>query len=699
MAQDQQTYQRAASAALVGLVAQLALGIGVALLGLYAKSPALHAATWHVFGGLPIWIILWVVFQQHRLERAEALETERLSRDAARTAALFDEGAEDLAVARRRLETLGKWWVPIISLAVASYLIIVGGTLFYLNYRAEQAGTLRANAISEAAGSNIVVTVVLVLIGFVAFLVARYVAGMTRVREWTLLRGGASYLMGVVAVAALLAAGAAFAYFDNTLYLALLALVIPAIMVLLGVEILLGFVFGLYRPRRPGEISRPAFDSRTLGLLTRPESLGKIINETINYQFGFEISRSWFYRLLAKSITPLIITGIVVLIGLTSLVFVAPQQQAVITRFGELMRITDEPGLHIKLPWPIERATKYDVYRVHEINVGSEAGELKPDVAILWTNQHTESTEQFLVTAPTRYTGAGGDEPADGDAGTQSVAGELIGARAIVKYRVSNLRDYITTAENPTAVLEQIATRRLTLYFAAHDVDTLLTRGRIDAGRVLSEEIQSDVDALNTPLGLQVVFVGFEAIHPPQNSEVAAKFHEQIDARQEKASAIQDAEKVAITTLTEIAGSRDMAQKIDEAIVRMERIRDELNRVQSTGGDVSALQDQLAKQEVEVEKLLDEAGGRAAQLIYEARAYRWQHALAERARSMKMTSLYDAYKAAPDYFRKRMYLTTVAESVKDRRKTVIAGDAAGTKDIRLNLETEESNLNSIFGEE
>src|SRR5690606_10798683 len=194
------------------------------------------------------------------------------------------------------------------------------GILLYLNSQSYQSGQLEANILGEGARDNIaVVSVVLIVLGFVAFLVARYVAGMTKVREWTLLRGGASYLMGAVLIAVLLLAGAVAAYFGNLGVLTVMALVIPGLMALLGLEIALGFVLGMYRPRRPGEINRPAFDSRVFGLLTRPESLGKIINETINYQFGFEISRSWFYRLIAKAITPLLVVGMLVLIGLTSM--------------------------------------------------------------------------------------------------------------------------------------------------------------------------------------------------------------------------------------------------------------------------------------------------------------------------------------------------------------------------------------------
>jgi membrane protease subunit HflK len=692
MAQDQQTYQRAASAALIGLLTHLGLAITMALLGLYANSPALHAATWHLFGGLPIWVVLWVLYHQHQLERQEALEAEQLARTDARAAALFDEAGDNLALARRRLESMQKWWLPAVSLLVATYLATVGGILLYLNWTAQQAGTLQRNILGEAAANNVeIVAVVLIVIGFVAFLIARYVAGMTRVREWSLLRGGASYLMGVVVVAALLTAGIISAYFGDLNTLTLMAAVIPGLMILLATEILLGFLFGIYRPRRPGEIDRPAFDSRFLGLLTRPESIGKILNESINYQFGFEVSRSWFYRLVAKAITPLILVGVGVLFALTTMVIVPPHQEAVITRFGDL-RDTKVSGLHWKLPWPLEVATKYDVHRVHEMVLGSEKDDLRPGVPILWTNQHTEGSENFLLTAPTRYVG----EAEDID---DPVAGELAGARIVLKYRVSNLGDFVRSAADPAGVLRRIADRQINLYFVTHDIDRLLTETRGRAGTDLRLAIQRDVDALATPLGVEVVFVGFEAVHPPQEQEVAATFHEQINARQERLSAIEDAERQATTVLAEVAGSRDRALGIDRAIFELDRRRQEVSRAaarQTDADESQRLADEMTQQEVEIERLLDEAGGRAAELIYEARAYRWEVALNERARAMRTASLLQAYRNAPDYFRKRMELQTLGDGLAQPRKVIIVGDEAGSKDIRINLETQTDTLNQFL---
>ncbi len=697
MIEDQQTYQRGATAAILGLIVQVLLGVGMALLGLYTDSTAVEAAAWHLLGGVPIWIVLWVIYHQHRLERIEALEAEQLAATDAQTAAIFDEAGEQLAFARRRLEQLYKYWLPIVSLLVAGYLLAVGGALLVARYLevgfepGEPANTAMLRDNADAQGNLGAIVVILLVIAFVAFLAARYVAGMTRVKQWQLLRGGAGYLMGNVVAAGLLLAAAIAAYFDNRTGFALAALAVPAIMVLLGIEMVLGFVFGLYRPRRPGEVPKPAFESRLLGWLTRPESIGKIISETINYQFGFEISASWFYQLLARSITPLIVIGALVLIGLTSMVVVAPQEQAVITRFGRFVRIA-EPGLSWKWPWPISRAKRYDVYRVHQFLVGSaEQSKERPNVPILWTNQHHEGTERYLVTAGGDDEDENADESRSDDRG---VAAGLAGASVVVKYRISNLEDFVRAAERPENVLRNLATRRVSEYFVRHDIDELMSGARIEAGDWLEDRIQGDIDALagtEHTLGIDVVYVAITAIHPPQVSEVAAAFHEEINAFQRRQTEIHEARREAVTKLSEIAGSRDRAMRIDAAVQKLQALQE---RAEDPGAPES-LEQQIAEQQLEVERLMDEAGGRSAELIFEARAYRWRHALTEKARAMRTRSTYAMYRRAPRYYQFRTYLDTLAEGLNRRRKFVVAAESEDVPVIRFEMQDDITDLELI----
>ncbi|MEX2672309.1 MAG: SPFH domain-containing protein [Phycisphaeraceae bacterium] len=718
MSQDQQTYSRAANAALVGLIAQLALAILVALLGLYADAPALHAATWYFFGGLPIWIMLLVLYHQHRLERVEALEAEQLAKADARTAALFEEAGQQLQLARKRLDNLYRIGLPTVSILLAVYLLAVGGTLLYFNVQAYRFGDLSAASMrNDASASGM--TLIALVIGFAGFLVARYVAGMTQVRDWQLLRGGAGYLMGNAVTAMAITAAAGVAIFGGMGGLVWLAMIVPGVMMLLGAEMLLGFIFSVYRPRRAGEVARPAFDSRLLGWLTRPESLGKIVGETLNYQFGFEISSSWFYRLLARAVTPLILVGLVVLIGMTSLVFVAPQQEAVITMFGKLDRVV-EPGLRFKWPWPISRAEKFDAYRVHQIVVGSKPYITDTSLAILWTNEHAPGEEErYLLTAPTRVSNL--------EFSIDSPVGELVGTEVAINFRIGDLERFARNAPNPqqlytaqrqqerwveggrrageeridpSPIVTALAERRVTRFYSSRTVDELLTLDRAAAGRTLRQQIQSDLDRRD--LGVELVYVGVVGVHPPQEGDVAARFHEQIGVLQQNEIALEEAERDAIATLAAAAGSHERAREIDAAISQLESLRRDVQRTQGQDdADADALaeaQQQIVEQEARIEQLMNEAGGLAAQLIHEAHAYRWQHALAELSRADRYAAQYEGYQHAPRYFMMRQYLDTLAEGLADRRKFIMTADQQAPSMIRLQLDDAQSGFDTLMGD-
>ena len=199
MNEDQQTYQRAAGSSLLGLGIQLALTAVLMILALWAAQWALYGAMLHALGGVGIWVCLWLVYQQHRLEREESLEAEQLAARHGTESSIFEIGADDLSVARRRLQSLYKWAIPLTSLATAVYLIVVG---LWLS---------RATAGQLGEADQVVPDQMLVLLSssagaaLVVFLVSRYLAGMAKVPQWQLLRGGATYLMGNVVVLTLLA--------------------------------------------------------------------------------------------------------------------------------------------------------------------------------------------------------------------------------------------------------------------------------------------------------------------------------------------------------------------------------------------------------------------------------------------------------------------------------------------------------------
>ncbi len=673
MSQDQQTYTRATTAALIGFVTQLLLTLLLGILGLYAGSKALIAGTFYLFPGLWIWVLLWVLYKQHRLERDEALESARLANADARSAALFDEAGGQLAQARRRLENLYKWAMPIVSLLTAVYLLVVGGLLLYLNNQALTDGSLAAAPIRDGVNFSLV-GLLLLIGGLGGFLVSRYVAGMTLVDAWQALRGGASTLIGHVFLGILpLLLATALLFFGNVAGFVYLALIIPVIMLVLGVEIVLGLVLGFYRPRKPGVFYRPAFDSRVLGWLTQPESIGKIFSETINYQFGFEVSKSWFMHLLGKALLPLAIVCVAVVIAMTSVLIVEPHQQAVVTFNGAFVRVA-EPGISFKAPWPLGRAQKYDVNRVHSIRLGSRAHieeDQKVQGPILWTNQHVQegATEQMLITAPPAGVGTSGTK--------DSVLGEMIGADIDIKYRIADLRQYAGIDKpylgttDPQELLTTIAQNVVTQYFATRDTDTLLSSGRAEAGGVLQSRIQEGLDQYE--VGLEIVFVSVSGVHPPQDEEVTGAYHARINALQEAQAAEEKALQEADVIYATAAGDRDRASRLSDLIQAYYSLDAQLKELNASAepAKTAELEKSRDRLQTAIELLMVESGGQVGQQLAQARATRWSTSLQAQMRALRLEAELQAFTSAPRYYPVSRYLDTLVAAMENRPKTVI----------------------------
>lgn len=673
MSQDQLTYTRATTASLIGLSMQFVLALMLIIVGLYAESKAVLAVAFYSLPGLAIWLLLWMIYKQHQLERAEAMEASKLAESDARSAAIFDEAGAQLAQAKTRLDNLYKWGVRIVSGLTAAYLLGVGVLLLYLNNRALSNGTLAETPLTESVNTSLF-ALLLVVCWMGGFLVARYVAGMTRIDTWQALRGGASTLIGNVFLGVLpILAATVLLFFGNKLGFVYLAILIPAIMILLGLEVVLGMVLGFYRPRKGDEFVRPAFDSRLLGWLTRPESIGKIFSETINYQFGFEVSKSWFMRLLGKALLPLAGVCLAIVIGMTSVVIVQPHQQAIITTNGAFARIA-EPGISFKAPWPFGSAEKHDVSRVHSVRLGSRAhidDEHKMAGPILWTNQHVEegATEELLITAPPPGAGTTGDK--------DSVLGEMIGADIDVKYRIANLKDYAgienpqTGTTDPQTLLQTLAQHEVTRYFATNDTDALLSSGRATAGSDLQQAIQDELDKYK--VGLEIVFVSVSGVHPPQ--DVADDYHARINALQESQTAEAKALQQADIILATVAGDRERAARLSEMVSQYTDIDAKLKQLAKDAPERAELQVQADQQRVAIELLMIESGGEVGQRMAQARATRWAQALGAEARDKRLTAELKAYESAPRYYPVSRYLDALVAGLENRPKTVIGSDA------------------------
>ena len=145
--------------------------------------------------------------------------------------------------------------------------------------------------------------------------------------------------------------------------------------------------------------------------------------QLIESKLNWPLTKTKPYYLLPKLVKPGLI-GLVIL-GLlgylsTMLVIVGADEEAIIERFGRPLNRERalQPGLHLKLPWPIDRVCKLKTREIKQINLGNVTD--PGNFALLWTRPHGEEMH-FL----------GGDN-------------NFFNPYIVLHYRVNNIFDFLS---------------------------------------------------------------------------------------------------------------------------------------------------------------------------------------------------------------------------------------------------------------
>lgn len=673
MKADYQSYQRAAGVALLGLAVQVVLFVLLLIYGLFARDHAALTASGLVGAWSLVWLMLAISFDLHRRERIEALEAEQFAASGAAGSSVFEGAASELRVAARRAAQMHKVWMPVSSLVLGVFLVAFG--VWRLNSARPLVDpdnfhppTLRGWAVALGLA-----------IAFVGFVFARFVSGMSKRDVWANLKGGAAAAVG----SALVGLSMAVAHFIDIagpdVALRYIQVIFPVLVILLGGEVFLNFVLNIYRPRKSGELARPAFDSRVLGFLAAPDRIADSISGALSYQLGFDVSASWFYQLLSRSLALLILFGGLVVWLLTSLTMLQPHQTGRLLHFGSLVQADGDlgPGLHLKLPWPIqsvlipiqeERDDRGRLIReqrtstgVRQIQLGTRAP--AEQGAILWTNDHAISEEYFLVQA-----GAAGNDPASAGRTADLV---LLAVEVPLRYVVSDVRlfELLGEPQERDELLRAVGQRVVTAYLSGLTIDQLLGAQRAEISQELWRRVEAafaslNPDATGTPLGagVQIVFLGVQGAHPPQR--VAGAFERVVQAQQRRQAALEAAKQASIRILATMAGSVDGAQ----------RAADFLAQAQNLHTDTPDGQAERRELEQQAEDLLVASGGSAASALLTARADRWRAHMGTRARAELHNGQVDAFRASPLLFRTSLYFESMLSLMKGARLFVIGGD-------------------------
>ena len=137
----------------------------------------------------------------------------------------------------------------------------------------------------------------------------------------------------------------------------------------------------VYRVRVRGGETRLLYESRLVGLFGQPEAIITTAAHALDYQFGFKVSETWFYRFLEKALGWLILAQLAILVLSTCFVVIEPGDEALLERFGRPMGENGVigPGLHFKLPWPIDQTIVYHTEQMQTFIVGAEPEDAQHD--------------------------------------------------------------------------------------------------------------------------------------------------------------------------------------------------------------------------------------------------------------------------------------------------------------------------------
>ena len=196
---------------------------------------------------------------------------------------------------------------------------------------------------------------------------------------------------------------------------------------------------------------------------------------------------------------------------------VSAGEEGVLLTFGKYTKST-QPGLHFKLPWPIQTVEKVDVNVVMRIEVGFQtiSGDYE-NMYRTFTNDPSLLTEAQMLT---------GDE-------------NVVDCSMSVQYRVTNSRDFLFNY-NPNelaGMLKAIAEAALRQSVGDHPINDVLTTGKFQIMGEIKTKMQELADLTGAGITIQDVYL--QDVQPP--ADVADAFKDVATAREEREKTINEA--------------------------------------------------------------------------------------------------------------------------------------------------------------
>lgn len=178
-------------------------------------------------------------------------------------------------------------------------------------------------------------------------------------------------------------------------------------------------------------------------------------------------------------------------------------ERGVELKFGKKNEVTG-PGLHWRLPWPIERIEKVNVDQVSILRIGR-----------------------------------GGDKGSGTDSGFMLTEDEnIVVVEFSIQYKIKDASDYLFNVRDPVSTIVQAMESASREVVGKSTLDFIITEGQLEVADNTQKLLQVILDRYKS--GIQIVKVQMQKVSPPD--EVKAAFDDATKAREDGDRTVKEAE-------------------------------------------------------------------------------------------------------------------------------------------------------------
>jgi membrane protease subunit HflK len=233
------------------------------------------------------------------------------------------------------------------------------------------------------------------------------------------------------------------------------------------------------------------------------------IDEFLNY------IKNRFKPNLSGSYIWIVIAIVAAIWGLSGIYTIDPDEMGVVRRFGKMQETASVPGIHYRIPWPVDHVDVAKVQQIRSMELGFRSG--------------TQGNAQLVRPVPVESLMITGDE-------------NLVNIQVVVQYQISDMPAYLFKVWDPLGTpegrtLRDAAETALRGVVGSMTIDDILTVGRARVQTETKAHLQELMEKYET--GLLITTVKLQAVDPPQ--EVDASFKDVVSAKEDRERIVNEA--------------------------------------------------------------------------------------------------------------------------------------------------------------